>query len=117
METQSLQMTSQMLQAILVGASALAGFTGIIMAHIGRFIQRKGAWDKWFKVIIGLLVIITGVSFIFCVFSAIGWFHDTSLYPNFTWDPGSAYTWFKVQSLSFLLLFVFYGLESFFPKE
>jgi hypothetical protein len=117
MDTVSLQITSQMLQAILVGASALAGFTGIILAQIGRIVQRQGAWDKTFKVIVGLLAIGSGVSFVFCIFSAIAWFHDSSIYTNMTLDPGSAYTWFEIQSISFLSLFLFYGIANFFNEN
>lgn len=72
MEAENLQLTSQLLQAILIGSSALAGFAGILIAQFARLARTSERWDRW---VIGLLALVNGASFIFCVIGAITWFN------------------------------------------
>lgn len=109
MEAESLQLTSQLLQAMLVASSALAGFAGVLTVQFARLARRTRAWDKW---AIGFITLACGVSFCFCVLGAINWFdyHLTS-------DLNMARNWFFGQLLSFLLLFGLYVYVSFFTED
>ena len=109
MEAESLQLTSQLLQAMLVGSSALAGFAGVLIVQFARLARRTRSWDKW---AIGIITLVCGISFVFCVMGAINWF-DYQL----TSDLSMARNGFISQSLSFLLLFLLYVYVSFFIED
>lgn len=68
MEAESLQLTSQLLHAMLVGSSALAGFAGVLIVQFVHLPRRTRSWDKW---AIGIITLAWGVSFVFCVMGAI----------------------------------------------
>jgi hypothetical protein len=116
-----LVLTSQLLQAILVASSALAGFTGLLIIEFSRLARKTRSWDKW---VIGFISLICGISFVFCVTNAKTWFDDQLVYnlnSQFTFDFSSelnnARVAFNVQVLSFFMLFLVYIAESFFSHE
>ncbi len=111
MSDNNLLLTSQFLQAILVGSSALAGFAGILVIEFARLVRKADSWVKW---LIGLITGLCGIAFIFCVNNIVNWFEYQGM---FTSNLDSARTWFYVQSFSFLILFLIYIFGSFFSKE
>ncbi|MGD0780854.1 MAG: hypothetical protein ABR954_08810 [Dehalococcoidales bacterium] len=105
--------TPQLIQAILVGSSALLGFTGVLDVQLAKTVKK--VWEKWF---VGLFSSIIVVSFITCISYTITWFGSSFL------DSASSKSAvipinasFVIQSICFLILFLEYIGSSFYDTR
>ncbi len=105
MDTNALQLTSQLLQAILIASSALAGFAGLLIIEFSQLARRTSQWDKY---VIGFITLVCGGTFVFCVLSAKTWFDDqvtfninSSFSLDFSSDLNNARNAFTVQVVPF----------------
>jgi hypothetical protein len=107
--TESLNLIPQLLQAVLVGSSALAGFAGLIVIQLVQLSRDYAYWDRF---LVGILSLVNGISFVICIVGAISWFND-----NIESNLNMARNSFLVQAISFLLLFTSYILVNYFSEK